>query len=110
MKYLSINAWASGATTRLQQCKNWHKILACPLQTEVVVVKTEEQASALVRIAINTQVIAVDCEGFNLSRTGKLCLVQASCDAVSIMSCSLVLLHKSCNIRLAMMQYRMQCM
>lgn len=57
-----------------------------PLQAEIVMVSTEMQASALYHISLNAQVIAVDCEGFNLSRMGKLCLVQASCDAALLLA------------------------
>lgn len=41
-------------------------------------VTTAKQAKAVYGIARNTGRVAVDCEGCRLSRTGQLCLVQAS--------------------------------
>ena len=50
----------------------------CYLQVAVVMVKTAVQAKQVNSIGMQVGMIAVDCEGCCLSRTGKLCLVQVS--------------------------------
>lgn len=48
------------------------------MQASYAMVTTAKQAEAVCGIATGTGRVALDCEGSSLSRTGLLCLVQAS--------------------------------